>query len=256
MEEEEIDEGGGVEQPKEEVKCEEGAPEWVVTFGDMMSLLLTFFILLLSFAEMEVIKYSIFTGSVMNAFGVQTVTPLFNRPQGSNMVKTEFSMRFHSPQVMNGMKVAAQRHSARTAEGKVDVEVFEDYRGIVVSLGGDHMFQPGRADLRPTVWPFLDDVLEMAMEHQAHVSIEAHTDGTPIKSARFPTNDHLSAGRGLSVLRYMKGARPELADGRLEVVPRGDTRPKTVNATATQRRRNRRVELVFSATPQDFRPRN
>ena len=61
---EESDEGQGVGLEEEEV-CKAGAPEWIVTFGDMMSLLLTFFILLLSFANLEVIKYKILSGSIM-----------------------------------------------------------------------------------------------------------------------------------------------------------------------------------------------
>ena len=59
----------------EEVKCEPGAPGWVVTFGDMMSLLLTFFILLLSFAKLEKSKFKVFAISMQKAFGVDNVTP-------------------------------------------------------------------------------------------------------------------------------------------------------------------------------------
>ena len=71
--------------PEEAPPCEEGAPGWVVTFGDMMSLLLTFFILLLSFATMEKIKYKILAGSIQTAFGVQEVTPTFTRPKPCSM---------------------------------------------------------------------------------------------------------------------------------------------------------------------------
>jgi len=55
---------------EEEQKCDEGAPGWVVTFGDMMSLLLTFFILLLSFASMEQAKFQVIASSMNKAFGV------------------------------------------------------------------------------------------------------------------------------------------------------------------------------------------
>ena len=82
------EEGGGAEgsdpPPDEPPPCEEGAPGWVVTFGDMMSLLLTFFILLLSFATMDTVKYKVLSGSIQVAFGVQELTPTFNRPQTRN----------------------------------------------------------------------------------------------------------------------------------------------------------------------------
>ena len=60
---------------EEEEKCEPGAPGWVVTFGDMMSLLLTFFILLLSFAKLEKTRFKVFATSMKAAFGIQNVTP-------------------------------------------------------------------------------------------------------------------------------------------------------------------------------------
>lgn len=241
------------EPPAEEVVCAEGAPEWMVTFGDLMSLLLTFFILLLSFSNMEVIKYKMFSGSVMKAFGVQQVIPGFSVPQGRNIVATDFSMKFEAHRILEGMKKAVERHSDRTPSGRVDIEVFEDYRGIVVSLAEEAMFQRGRADLRPSVWPFLDDVLEVAQEHRAMIQAGTHTDSSPIKSPRFPSNDHLSADRAASVIRYFLGVDPLLPPARFEAAPFGETRPLAVNHTAQGRRKNRRVELIFQRPPRDFR---
>ena len=83
--EEEVAESSGG-QEDEGPPCEEGAPGWVVTFGDMMSLLLTFFILLLSFATMETVKYKVLSGSIQVAFGVQEVTPTWTRPQARKVV--------------------------------------------------------------------------------------------------------------------------------------------------------------------------
>ena len=247
----------GLPPPEEEEECKEGAPEWVVTFGDMMSLLLTFFILLLSFANLEVIKYKVLSGSIMKAFGVQEVTPVFTRPQADSAVAQEFSMQFQPQKVLDGMKKVEEREQARTPSGRVNIEVYEDYRGIVISLGEEHMFEPGRADLRPAIWPFLDDVLDVAAEYQAQIQVEAHTDSVPIRSAQFPSNDHLSAARSVSVIRYLLGTsadRPDLQmpPSRFEAVPAGSTRPLTVNVTEAGRRKNRRVELVFYRPPKNY----
>ncbi len=251
MADEEDDEGGG--GLPEEVKCPEGAPDWVVTFGDMMSLLLTFFILLLSFAQMQVVKYKLFTGSVMDAFGIQEMTPMFQRPQGRNIVKTEFSAEMNSQSLLNGMKTATQQQNNRSPSGRVDIEVYEDYRGIVVNLGEDEMFERGQADLRPAIWPFLDDVIRVANEQGAQVQVEAHTDSVPMKSARFPSNDHLSAARSVAVVRYFMGVDPDLAPSRMEAVAFGEHRPLTVNMTEAQMKKNRRVELVFYSVAKDYR---
>ena len=263
---EQLDEAEGEQEdpppsdpPEEEVVCEEGAPEWVVTFGDMMSLLLCFFILLLSFANLEQIKYKILSGSIMTAFGVQEVTPAFTRPQANKVIAKEFSMDFQPQVVLDGMKKAQEQQVARTPSGRVNIEVYEDYRGIVVSIGEEHMFEPGRADLRPAIWRFLDDVLDVAKSNRAQIQVEAHTDGTPMRSARYPSNDHLSAARSVAVINYFMGVEASLPPAdqlpahRLEALPAGATRPRALNMTEAGRRRNRRVELVFYRAPENYR---
>ena len=234
--------------PEDSPPCEEGAPGWVVTFGDMMSLLLTFFILLLSFATMEKIKYKVLAGSIQTAFGVQEVFPTFTRPQARKVIAKEFSMKFETKTLLDGMKKVEERQTVRTPSGRVDIEVFEDYRGIVVSIGEKHMFQPGRADLNLKfgVWK------KCSMWRTTRKSVEAHTDSVPINTARFPSNDHLSSARSLAVIEYFVNRRPELPPGRLESIAAGSTRPRFPNLTARGREQNRRVELIFYRTPQQF----
>ena len=255
----EEEESGGL---PDDDKCPEGTPEWLVTFGDLMSLLLTFFILLLSFAQMEKVKYQMVSGAMMQAFGVQEEVLAFNRPQSYNIVAMEF-WSTSSTNILSGMKTAAKRHARRSAPGNVDVEVFEDYRGVVMQIGEEAMFERGRAQLRPAVWPFLDEVLEVALQNKSFIRVEAHTDSAPIKTAEFPSNDHLSGSRAVSVIRYFQGRMQTLAEGmpgdvsldphRMEAVAMGSTRPKVPNAFKVNRRRNRRIEIVFEEIPQDYR---
>ncbi|MEE2787196.1 MAG: flagellar motor protein MotB [Myxococcota bacterium] len=247
------DSGGEDEPPP----CEEGAPGWVVTFGDMMSLLLTFFILLLSFATMEEVKYKVLSGSIQVAFGVQSVTPTFTRPQTRKVVAKEFSMQYQTKTMLDGMKKVEERENVRTPSGRVDIEVFEDYRGVVVSIGEDHIFERGKADIRPAIWPFLDDALGVAGNNNAQIQVEAHTDSVPINTAQYPSNDHLSAARAVSIIRYFKGVNQTIPAYRFEAVPAGQTRPRFPNMTDSGRKKNRRVELIFYRPPKmyEFKPK-
>lgn len=238
--------------PEDSPPCEEGAPGWVVTFGDMMSLLLTFFILLLSFATMEKIKYKVLAGSIQTAFGVQEVTPTFTRPQARKVLAKEFSMKFETKTLLDGMKKVEERQTVRTPSGRVDIEVFEDYRGVVVSIGEKHMFEAGKADLRPEIWRFLEEVLDVATENNSQIQVEAHTDSVPINTAAFPSNDHLSSARSLAVIEYFVNRRPELPPNRLESIAAGSTRPRFPNLTSRGRQQNRRVEMIFYRTPQQY----
>jgi chemotaxis protein MotB len=225
-------------------RCPEGAPLWVVTFCDMVSLLLTFFILMVSFTRQEPTKYQQFAGSVMRAFDVQRVRPAWST--------NEPAPTFSAANVRQALGAVLERRRGGT--GRVDVELFEDYRGIVLRVGEDAMFDSGRAELRPTTWPFLDDVLQVARENGADVQIEAHTDSNPIHTPEFASNDRLSAARALSVLEYFAGRAPDLPAERLSVVPLGDTHPIAPEATEAGRRQNRRVEVVLQAPAHVDRP--
>jgi len=83
------------------IVIEEGLPAWVMTFADLMSLLMCFFVLLLSFSEMDVSKYKEMAGSMKNAFGVQRDIKVREPPKGINIIAREFSPGRPEPTVMN-----------------------------------------------------------------------------------------------------------------------------------------------------------
>src|SRR6056300_340608 len=103
----EASEGGGSEAPliEEEppVKCEEcapckgGAPAWMATFADMATLLMAFFVLILSFAEMNVPKFKQINGSLKNSFGVQRIVPVVESPKGTSIIARNFSPAITEP---------------------------------------------------------------------------------------------------------------------------------------------------------------
>ena len=83
---------------------EEGAPLWVVTFGDLMSLLMCFFVLLLSFSEMDRKKYKVVSGSMRNAFGIQRKKPVFESPKGQKMISKEFEQAIIQTKIEDAVK--------------------------------------------------------------------------------------------------------------------------------------------------------
>lgn len=94
-----------VEEPEEEEcpKCPPvGAPAWMATFADMATLLMAFFVLILSFAEFNTPKFKQISGSLQNAFGVQRVVPVVEQPKGTTIISMEFSPS-PSPSVTNEM---------------------------------------------------------------------------------------------------------------------------------------------------------
>ena len=230
--------------PKEE--CEGGAPEWMTTFADMTTLLLTFFVLLLSFAQMDIVKFRRIMGSIREAFGVQRIE-----------VGEFFSMSTEPVQIFDYQKrdsviemyYADMYEAIKKAIEKADlsdsVEVLVSNRGVIVRAKEKVLFDLGKAELKKGAYPLLDKLVSLMKQFPRYkLAIEGHTDDLPINTPRFPSNWELSSARATRVLRYFisKGIPPE----RLIAVGYGETRPLVPNDSPKNRAKNRRVEFVFT----------
>ncbi len=225
-------------EPMQE-ECKEGAPEWVVTFGDMMSLLLCFFVLLLSFSTMETERFKIIAGYIREAFGVQLEYHYTEIPSGNTVVTVEFN-----PPVP-GKATVVKKINDIIRELELDnlVEATPDEAGVRIRLDGALVFPPGSAELSPDAIPFLQHVARIIEESYADVVVEGHTDNAPMHSPIFPSNWELSAARAAAVVRFFESRG--IPGFRLQAVGYGDTRPISENFTEEGRRKNRRVEIVI-----------
>ncbi|GAB4368009.1 MAG: flagellar motor protein MotB [Acidobacteriota bacterium] len=222
--------------PPEEVKA--GAPEWVVTFGDMMSLLMCFFVLLLSFSTMESERFKVVAGYIREAFGVQVTERFTEIPAGETLIAESFNEPSAAAVAVGDMKKLAEELNL---DSFVETEVEKDQ--IKVTLTGELGFAPGQADIGPEVYPLLDQAAKIATSWGASVTVSGHTDNTPTSTPRFPSNWELSAARAAAVVRYLR--EKGVPGTHLEAVAYADTRPLTENFTAEGRRRNRRVEILI-----------
>ncbi len=228
----------GIEQ-QEEVK--EGAPEWVVTFGDMMTLLLCFFVLLLSFSTMETERFKIIAGYIREAFGVQTDARYTEIPSGNTVVTIEFNPPTISKAMM--MEKIVDLMQDLGLENLVEAKEEED--GVRIRLDEKLSFKPGGAELTDESKLFLEYVAELILDSNASAIVEGHTDNTPIRSSQFPSNWELSASRAAAVVRQME--KRGVPGESLEASGFADTRPLTENYTREGRRKNRRVEILIKA---------
>ena len=229
-------------EPEEDTP-EEGAPAWMATFADMATLLLTFFVLLLSFANMNVIQFKTALGSVKDALGVITRKPGYFEGRTTNPI--EWEAEDGPSKKMKGIPdhiVAIQALiQQRKLDGSMKLLVTEDH--IILRVHG--LFKSASADLDPDRFEELDIITRLVKVHPHPVVIEAHTDNQPITSSRFPSNWELSASRAGSVARYL------VAGGNVDprrVSPGGfaQYRPIASNRKAKGRRENRRVDVVLS----------
>ncbi|MCP3678220.1 MAG: OmpA family protein [Deltaproteobacteria bacterium] len=249
-----------LDQMVDEEEAEEGAP-WMATFADLMSLLLTFFVLLLSFATMDIIKFKDAMGSMNNAFGQSRLNFSMNTAPMTSLIEYDYEKNdtFMKPPVeMPHQKNRTEKvvvdqneellkridESIMTHDLKDSVTVESAGRGVVVKVKGQLLYKSGSDVLKAEAYPLLDEIIGLVEEFPYNMSVEGHTDDTPINTARFPSNWELSTARAISTLRYI------LESGRIETERLGasgyaDTRPLTSNDTPEGRRQNRRVEFIM-----------
>lgn len=226
-------------------EIEEGAPSWMVTFGDLMSLLLCFFVLLLSFSEMDRNKYRIVSGSMKNAFGIQRKKPIFESPKGQKMIAKEFDQAIVLVKVQDVIDPIQQELEDEFEEFKTSVEIEVDEEEVTIRMMGEATFDTGQAKLRKEFLPLLLKIGEVLAKTRGEIIIAGHTDNVPLIGGRFRSNLGLSMARAGSVAEYLLKST-SIDPQKLSTMGFGEYRPLASNDTAEGRRKNRRVEIIVS----------
>jgi chemotaxis protein MotB len=260
--------------PEEE---ERTMPAWVMTFADLMSLLMCFFVLLLSFAEMDAMKFKQIAGEMSKAFGVQRDVPAIEPPMGTSPIFDRFSPGVPQPtpidsvrqqtsderpqlrtftsdaQVENTVQELSQRQVEASLEtlrelleqelqdGKLTLE--QDRERIVIRIEERGAFSSGSSDMTAVLQDMLNRIAAELVRLPGVLTVEGHTDNIPIRTARFQSNWDLSAARASSVANGLL-SNPAIDSARLQVHGFAETRPRADNDSPEGRALNRRVEIV------------
>ncbi len=259
-----------VEAPAKQARA---IPAWVVTFADLMTLLMCFFVLLLAFSEMDVAKFKQLSGSMREAFGVQAEVEARTIPKGTSVIAREFSPGKPEPTPLNSVRQftidtnknsldalseeprmleEARKHAERIrlaleqeiARGDVAVDL--EGAKITIRILEKASFASGRADVRPAFVPILRKIAGLIGTNDGTVAVSGHTDDVPISNSRFRSNWELSTSRAVSVAHELLTAAPLLDEERFVVIGHADTRPQTGNDTAEGRAKNRRVDISIT----------
>ncbi|HDJ27723.1 MAG TPA: flagellar motor protein MotB [Proteobacteria bacterium] len=232
------------QQETECEECEEGAPAWMATFADLATLLMTFFVLLLSFSNMDVVKFRTMLGSVKDAFGTVTENPGDFEERSSTPISIQLSEKESSMidmlEMGDKVKQAIEDHELEN-----EAEVTIDENGVTLKITGKLMFDAGSASIKEDFKSFLDTITKIINENNYPVAIEGHTDNIPMTSSPlYPSNWELSSSRATAVLRYLV-EKKGIPAKRLMAVGYADTRPLVPNDSPENRAKNRRVEFHF-----------
>ena len=215
-------------------ECPKGAPMWMTTFSDMTTLLLTFFVLLMSMANFDKVKMEQSFGILAGSSGIMTnpsVSPLSQmnivakRSIKDTVSKTEEQIESQVKSMMHGQNMDNM------------VTVVKTDKGISVRILDSALFNSGSPELLPQAGPILDRIINIVKDSSYYINIEGHTDDTGDPDF----NWKLSTERALSVIDYF--VKADFNPVRLSASGYGQYHPILPNITAQNRSMNRRVEI-------------
>lgn len=221
---------------------------WMATFADLVMLLLTFFVLLLTMKSMD-------SGKVKEMF-VPTYGPLdfvqetdqigepleFDHYIKAVVISSSGALE-ETLDLLEGLNPTAQKERPGVSLRDI-VEITDNKRGVSLALNADDLFYSGEAEIRVDRLYILDEIARLFRYAANDILVMGHTDNIPVAGVRFHSNMELSAYRALSVLYYLTDSQ-ELKPERLAAGGYGELLPRFPNDTAEDRSRNRRVEFLL-----------
>ena len=224
--------------PKKEKKQPAGAPMWMVTFSDMVTLLLTFFVLLLSMASMDRIKFQAASNSISSAFGQGVLSSTMSASKAKPEVVS------YKPIDDDYTSRVYRRLKTKLKELKLNkkVKLVKDRGAVVLRIDEAILFSSGQRELSAEAYPVLRKVAELVRPLPLNLKVEGHTDDRGNEIA----NWDLSVYRAVSVLRFL--ATNQLVPlTRMSATGYGSQKPLFPNASDRERALNRRVEFVLES---------
>jgi chemotaxis protein MotB len=241
-------------KPLEEPPADEGLPPWMATFADMVTLLLCFFVLLLSFAEQSEEKYRDALGSIKGAFGVKEIRAVsdqlaqFSTSEEAKKLASKISAddRLLLGVIMR-IKALMENEDLKIREG---TGVTADRDGVIFSANSAALFKSGTAELAPEAGSVLDKVVKVLKDYKLSLVVRGHTDDQPISTRKYPSNWELSSARAAVALDYIL-RKGNIEINRAKAVGYADTRPAYPNDSEENRLKNQRVEFYLHMPQRD-----
>ncbi len=224
---------------------------WMFTFSDLVTLLLTFFVMLLSMKQPEVTKlkavFGIFAHGSEQALGFSDRGEMEQIHQLLDQLKQPSADEMQSPdqELAISLELPGSTQPELVGPLQTQLKIRRDERGTIITLANDLLFNPGQAELSPRAREAIRKVADLIRYGDQAISVEGHTDSTkPGSGAGFTDNWELSLARALAVLDQLV-AVGGIRESRLKIAALADTRPVAANDTPEHRALNRRTEIIL-----------
>ncbi len=223
----------------EEQKLETaGMMRWLLTYADMITLMLALFIILFAISTISKVKFQAFAKDISAGFDNQWAVN--QPPQGGSNETQTFNASSRIPVIQKELQQYVSRNHLQN-----QVQIRLDRRGLVITLLSDKSYyDSGSAQMRPQTKEILDEVDVFLKKNDNLIRVEGNTDNVPINTAEYPSNWELSTARAVNVVRYLV-EHDHLSPVRISASGYGEFHPRTDNSTPASRQANRRVDIVL-----------
>jgi len=226
-----------------------GTGSWMVTFSDLSTLLLTFFVLLLSMSSMDERKLKSLFNNFTSSCGILLFKEYGEIYQPREVMIEGITQKLKDSLVVRraddppeDLSAGMDEELLKSAGGKLHIEYFKD--GFKLVFGDGLLFGPGGAGIREDMKPVLKKVARFMEFTDYQVYIDGHTDSIPIRSGTYGSNEELSLVRAVAIMDYLVKEH-DLTGADVALAGYGALKPDAPNDTAAGRSKNRRVEIIF-----------
>lgn len=232
-------------RPKHKVKY--GSMErWLITYADMITLLLIFFIVMYTLSQVDIKKFQNLAESLSKAMGgggviLQNMGP--SVVPGISGAQVQSSQNMADSREMDNIRHELEQQIQQSGLA-AKISASSEERGIVISFQDSVLFQLGSAELTPQARQILARVAPIIAKTPNYIRVEGHTDNLPIHTAQYPSNWELSTARATAVVEDLIN-NAHFPPQRLSAVGYGEYRPVAPNDTDAHRQENRRVDIVI-----------
>ncbi|MDD5455893.1 MAG: flagellar motor protein MotB [Candidatus Margulisbacteria bacterium] len=208
------------------VPVDPGAPRWSLMFGDLLSQILVFFVLLFSISNTNIVKYQQSIKSMQET--------LLSKTQLAKLAKNDIEKLMDIKKELDS--------NIKKSDYSSSISTDFDNNGIRIIINDSLFFDSGDSELLSSAVPALNTIINAINKSSYPVLVEGHTDNIPIVTDKYPSNWELSTGRACSVVKYFIDTG-HLDPKRLVATGYADNRPVAQNISEENRAKNRRVEI-------------
>lgn len=223
---------------------------WLITYADLMTLLLVFFLLLYSISSLNMEKFKRAVESIQISLGETHprvgLMDLVNVPEAGEQsftIEDVTGLRAREQEMLESLnEVIADKNQTD------NILVYAKDGKIIIQIRGTVLFASGSAAFNDAAIPILKEIVTIIQSYpEYNVNIKGHTDDVPIETPQFPSNWELSAVRATTVLKFLIGG--DIDPHRLTATGYGELLPLVPNDSTENRAANRRVEFVLEKRP-------